>query len=222
MDDIFGYLILPDNMTAEYETRDLNISGEKGIYGKSILFHNLQTSVRVCASITIVDKSTEKIAVARFNSPVAGTVYFRWFSTKDNNHQTLITTDLYRVINVEKLGKFNKFTEHNWKLYVTDILEHNDGSETNCNILQLVFDPKNVGNTNAMGAIDSRLGKVKVSADYTKNRYKMIFNDEQLLLLPSDLAGPQRRLYLVLFENKHPDSFLACAKIQYERSINAK
>lgn len=222
MDNIFGYLILPDNKTAEYETKDLQISGKNGLYGRSLLFRNVQTNQEICSSITVVDKTSEKIAIARFNSPVSGKVYFRWLSTKNNHRQVLITTDLYRVADVEKLGKAATFTEHHWKIYVTDILEHKERSEQNCNILQLVFDPQNAGNDGAVGAIDVRLGKVKISTDNAKTRSKMFFVDEQLILLPSDLIGPQRRLYLVLFENKYPDSFLACAKIQYNQPINAK
>lgn len=206
----------------QHEIKTLKISGKNGLYGKSLTFRNVDTNKLICSSITMVDKRTEKTAVAKFNSPVAGSVYFRWFSTQNNTRQMLITTDLYRTADVEKLENSQPFTEHNWKIYVSDILEHKDRSELNCNVLQLVFDPENAGKEKAIGDIDSRLGKVKISTDYTKNRYKMLFDDEQLILLPGDLVGPQRRLHLVLFENKYPDSFLACAKIQHDQPINAK
>ncbi|RZC33023.1 uncharacterized protein BDFB_010701, partial [Asbolus verrucosus] len=221
LDEIYGYLILPDNKTTEFTTNDLKINGNLGIYGKSILLREVESNKKICATITIVDKSQEKIAVARFNSPISGNVYFRWFSTKDNHSDMLIMTDLYQVANKENNSKSIPFTEHVWKIYVTDILD-SEKDRPDCNILQLVFDPDNTGNGNALGDIDSRLGKVKVSTNYNKNRYKTLFRDDKLILLPSDLTGPQRRLYLVIFERKHQDTFLACAKIRYDHPTNAK
>lgn len=223
LDDIFGLLFLPDNATSEFITETLTLTGDKGIYGKSLLLINAETQRRVCASVTLVDKSIEKTAVATFNSPISGTVYFKWFSTKDNHQDMLIMTELYHVSNIQNAGKGIDFTEHSWKIYVTDILNHDtDDTDVNCNILQLVFDPDAKGDGQAIGDIDHRLGKIKISKNYRKNKYKSLYRDEQLILLPGDLTGPQRRLYLVIFENKHEDVYLACAKIRYEQSINAK
>lgn len=220
MDEIYGYLILPDNATSELLTQDLKVNGDRGLYGKSIVLTNLDTNRKICASITMLNKNDEKTAIARFNSPIAGNVYFRWFLTKDNHSDMLITTDLYHT---EKTNQTEHFTEHVWKIYVTDILDsRNDKSEINCNVLQLVFDPESKGNGKAIGDIDGRLGRVRVAMDYRKNRYKTLFRDQELILLPSDLTGPQRRLYLVVFESKHPDSFLACAKIRYDHPITSR
>lgn len=171
----------------------------------------------------MVDKAKEKTAIARFNSPISGNVYFRWFSTKDNHSDMLIMPDLYRVANVEKIDPKKEYTEHVWKIYVTDILDSkNDKSEVDCNVLQLVFDPENRGDGRGQGDLNARLGKVKVSGDYAVKKYKTLYRDEELILLPNDLTGPQRRLYLVIFENKHEDSFLACAQIRYDHPTNAK
>lgn len=178
--------------------------------------------IQVCASITMLDKKQEKIAVARFNSPIAGNVYFKWFSTKDNHSDMLITTDLYHSQRKEKYGKYVDFTEHSWKIYVTDIFDDTDKSEENCNILQLVFDPENKGNGMTLGDIDIRLGKVKVSTNYNRKKYKTLYQDSELILIPSDLSGPQRRLYLVIFEKKHEDVFLACAKIRYDQPVTSR
>ncbi|KAJ3643412.1 hypothetical protein Zmor_026124 [Zophobas morio] len=221
LDDIYGYLMLPDNSTSEFVTSDLKINGDSGIYGKSLLLTETETKKRICATITMVDKTQEKIAVARFNSPVSGNVHFRWFSTKDNHNDMLITADLYQVANKENTSESVPFTEHVWKIYATDILDA-EKDRPDCNILQLVYDPDNAGKGKALGDIDSRLGKVKISTDYTQNRYKTLLRDDQLILLPSDLSGPQRRLYLVIFERKHEDAFLACAKIRYDHPTNAK
>lgn len=223
LDEIYGYLILPDNATSEILTQDLKINGDRGLYGKSIVLRNLDTNRKICASITMLNKNDEKTAVARFNTPIAGNVYFRWFSTKDNHSDMLITTDLYQVANAEKINTSKPFTEHSWKIYVTDILDsRNDKSEIDCNVLQLVFDPETRGAGKAIGDVDARLGKVRVARDYTRNRYKTLFRDQELILLPSDLTGPQRRLYLVIFESKHEDSFLACAKIRYDHPVTSR
>lgn len=222
LDNVYGYLMLPDNATSEFTSDELKIVGKEGLYGKSISLGNVDNNRVICASIVMVDKTKEKTAIARFNSPISGNVYFRWFSTKDNHSEMLITSDLYRVADVEKMNQTVDFTEHVWKIYVTDILDTKDRSEENCNILQIVFDPETRGNGKAVGDIDARLGKVKVSTDYNKRRYKTVFRDSELILLPSDLTGPQRRLYLVIFESKHEDSFLACAKIRYDHPTTAK
>lgn len=224
LDEVYGYLILPDNATSELTTEELKANGNRGLYGKSILLRNLDTNRKICASITMVDKTNEKTAVARFNSPISGNVYFRWFLTKDNHSDMLITTDLYQVANPEKIDRKDKpFTEHAWKIYVTDILDsRNEKSEIDCNVLQLVFDPESRGDGKAIGDVDARLGKVRVSTDYTRSRHRTLFRDRELILLPSDLTGPQRRLYLVIFESKHEDSFLACAKIRYDHPITSR
>lgn len=223
LEDTFGYLILPENQTVEYTTPELKLTGPLGLYGKSILLRNVETRRQICASLTMVNKTIERTAVARFSSPVAGSVYFRWFSIGDNHSDVLITTDLYHVRNKENFDKSLDFTEHRWKIYVTDILESdNDRHIDNCDILQLVFDPDDKGEGKGIGDVDERLGKVKVSTDYNRNKYKTLHRDGELVLLPSDLTGPQRRLYLMLFETKHEDVFLGCAKIRYEHSINAR
>ncbi|XP_050302289.1 uncharacterized protein LOC126740355 [Anthonomus grandis grandis] len=222
LDDLFGYLVIPDNQTSEFTSGDLTVGGENGIYGKSILFEEVESGRKVCGSITILDKTLEKTALARFNSPVAGNIYFRWFYTKDNQSETLISTDLYHSRKKEPYGKYVDFTEHSWKIYVTDIFDDTDRSEENCNILQLVFDPANKGKGRAIGDVDKRLGKVKVSTNYHKKKFKKLYQDKELMLLPSDLNGPQRRLYVVLFERKHEDVFLACAKIRYDHPVYSR
>ncbi|KAK4875753.1 hypothetical protein RN001_012175 [Aquatica leii] len=223
LDDIYGYLIIPENATSEFITKNLTLSGSTGLYGKSLLMRNVETGRLICASLIIVDKTIEKMAVAKFRSPLFGSVYFKWFSTQDNNQEMLITTDLYRVSKTSDITMNSVFTEHSWKIYATDILHHDEERiESSCNILQLVFDPNNKGEGFATGDIDVRVGKIKVSNDYKKNQYKTLFRDDELILLPSDLTGPQRQLYLVIFDHRHEDSFLTCAKIRYENPITAK
>lgn len=97
---------------------------------------------------------------------------------------------------------------------------HSDKSS--CNILQTVFDPDNAGNGKAIGDIDARLGKIKVAVNH-RNEYKTVYKDSKLSLLPStDLLGPHRQLYLVIFHPKHDDSILHCSKINHRKPILAK
>ncbi|XP_030762415.1 uncharacterized protein LOC115887200 isoform X2 [Sitophilus oryzae] len=222
LDDIFGYLVIPDNKTSDFSSEEIQITGPNGIYGKSIMLQEVENGRKVCGSISILEENQEKLAVARFNSPVAGNVYFRWYTTENTHSETLITTDLYHSINKEKYEKYQSSTEHSWKIYVTDILDSTDRSDENCNILQLVFDPENKGPGNSTGDVDLRVGKVKISTNYNKNKYRTLYRDSDLVLLPSDLAGPQRRLYVVIFEKKHPDVFLACAKIRYVHPVTSR
>lgn len=91
----------------------------------------------------------------------------------------------------------------------------------NCNILQNVFDPNNSGVGKSIGDIDVRLGKVKIAIN-TQEKYKTFYRDSELSLLPADLIGPHRHLYLVIFHLVHEDSFLACAKINHHKAIYTK
>ena len=137
------------------------------------------------------------------------------------------------------------FTEHQWKIYVTDIFDPGKGilkinidkmhqykflsnelffpfiDKSNCNILQTVFDPDNAGTDKSIGDVDMRLGKIKVATNPTKNT-KTFYRDPGLDLLPTDVIGSHRLLYLVLFHTNHSDAFLACAKIKHRRPVLAK
>nr|CAI5853950.1 unnamed protein product [Callosobruchus analis] len=220
LEDIFGYLLIPDNSTTEFTSDQIHFTGPTGLYGKSLLLMNVETNGVICASILMVDKSKESSATARFSSPVSGNVHFRWLQSNDSSHSDLmITADLYHVHNKENVSKSLQYTEHSWKVYVTDVLESdNDRHEDNCNILQLVFDPDDRGPGKSVGDLDSRLGKLKVSRNYNRYKFKRLYRDAELDLHP----GPQRSLYLVLLERKHEDIFLACAKIRYDKPIGAR
>ena len=93
--------------------------------------------------------------------------------------------------------------------------------KSNCNILQTVFDPDNAGSGKAIGDIDMRLGKIKVSTNPSK-KTKIFYRDPSLDLLPTNIIGTHRLLYLVIFHPTHSDSFLACAKITHHKPITAK
>jgi hypothetical protein len=94
---------------------------------------------------------------------------------------------------------------------------HADKSRENCNFLQLVFDP--VFSTTpgqAVGDLDSRIGKVKVAGNPTLPHSSVagVYHDSGLTSVSVDLLSGQRSLYIVIFDARHHDSFLACAKIR--------
>lgn len=63
------------------------------------------------------------MAEARFYGPVAGTVWFRWLGGQagENITDTIINSNLHRVDQL--IPTTVDFTEHHWKIYVTDIFE---------------------------------------------------------------------------------------------------
>uniref|UniRef100_A0A182IXP5 Superoxide dismutase copper/zinc binding domain-containing protein n=1 Tax=Anopheles atroparvus TaxID=41427 RepID=A0A182IXP5_ANOAO len=217
-DDDLGYLMLPGNASTTW-LNEITLTGEKGLWGKSLVMYDPAANVRICATIVTRDGSQDHLAEARFTSPISGSIYFRWLAAKETNHSdTLIHANLYHTREQSRKMGNPAYTDHVWKIYVTDIFESDaQNAEENCNKLQLVFDPQNRGAGSAIGDIDGRVGPLRISTDSRSNKYPQLFNDRQLVLLPSDLYGPSRKLYVVVFDPNHPDTFLACAKIRHQK-----
>jgi hypothetical protein len=57
-----------------------------------------------------------------------------------------------------------------------------------------------------------RVGKLNISEDIQKFKIHQLFYDDKLQLLPADLSGPSRKLYVVIIDSRN--EFLACAKIR--------
>ncbi|XP_058812526.1 uncharacterized protein LOC131677032 [Topomyia yanbarensis] len=222
-DDDLGFLTLPGNESTTW-LNDIGLTGEKGLWGKSLVLFDPNSNFRICATITTRDGSQDHIAEARFNSPVTGSIYFRWLASKETHHSdTLIYSNLFHIR--EQSRKLNNpdFTEHSWKVYVTDIFESDTANaEDNCNKLQLVFDPQVRGAGKAVGDIDARVGNLKITTNSQNFKYPQLFNDKEFVVLPSDLYGPSRKLYVVIFDPVHPDTFLACAKIRHLKAKSAR
>ncbi|KZC13221.1 hypothetical protein WN55_05919, partial [Dufourea novaeangliae] len=218
--ELVGPIDLPGNETGTVEVAGISLTGKMGLWGKGLLLKDTYSSRTICASITVLEKNIEKFAEAHFYGPIAGTVWFRWLGgyAGDNTTDTIIYTDLHHI-HKQKLQNID-YTEHYWKIYVTDIFDISK-DKSSCNILQTVFDPDNAGSGKAIGDIDMRLGKVKVATNHRK-RYKTLYRDSKLSLLPADLLGPHRLLYLVIFHPMHDDSFLVCTKINHWKTISAK
>lgn len=191
----------------------LCLLGKINIWGRSIVLQNLDSGAHVCATITTIEENIDHVAEARFRGPVAGSIIFRWLTAKDTDHrESLITTNLFHVTNITERVPF---TAHAWKIFVTDIFETNaDKTQMNCNVLQLVYDPNDAGAGKSLGDIDVRVGAVKVAKNVHRQSAKQLFTDNELILLPSDLSGSKRQLFIVIYDQHHVNRFLACAKIQ--------
>lgn len=182
------------------------------------MLSNPDNGFRICATIIAAEENIDHIAEARFHSQVAGSIYFRWLAKENDHHDTLIYANLFHVHNLTSTEQRRPFTNHAWKVFVTDIFDTDiDRSESNCNVLQLVFDPQNVGNGKSIGDIDTRVGKIKIATDPRKVDVRELYQDDGLMLLPSDLTGPHRHLFVVIYDNVHEGNFLACAKIRHVR-----
>lgn len=207
-----GYLIIPGKDHAEFETK-VPLFGSNGLWGKSIVLETAERDRIICSSIHSTDKQQERYAMARFTSPVAGTLNFRWISVNEfDESDSYIIADLYHTKAVsDKL----EYTTHKWKIFVTDIFDSDKGNhEDNCNVLQLVFDPENAGDGMSVGDLDSRLGLVKVATDANKRKVRTLYKDDVINMLRSDMEVTKRSLYVVVYDNRHPDSFLGCAKLR--------
>lgn len=198
-----------------FETEKINI------WRRSFVLQNPDSGTVICASITTIEDNIDHLAEARFHGPVAGSIFFNWLTAKDTNHrENLITSNLFHVDNTSDQSPF---TVHSWKIFVTDIFETNaEKTQINCNVLQLVYDPQNMGAGNSLGDIDVRVGKIKVAKDVHRQSTRQIFTDNDLILLPSDLSGPHRQLFVVIYDHLHANRFAACAKIHNIRTQIAK
>lgn len=187
-----------------------------------MLLTNVELGFRICATITTRDANIDHIAEARFHSLIGGAIYFRWLAAPDSTvRDTIIHTDLYHL--TDYTAHAAAFTNHSWKIYVTDIFDKDsERPENNCNVLQLVFDQQNQGAGKAIGDIDHRLGSLKVATHSDREEVREMYHDPTLVLLPSDLTGPQRQLYMVVFDNLHPEVFLGCAKIRHIQPRSAR
>ncbi|KPJ12105.1 hypothetical protein RR48_02994 [Papilio machaon] len=215
-----GYLIIPGKDHAEFESKN-SLTGPLGLWGKSIVLETAERDRVVCASILSTEKLYEKYAEARFTSPIAGSLTFRWLYTRDfDESDAFLLADLYHTKANQDKGEF---TQHKWKLFVTDIFDSDKGNyEDNCNVLQAVFDPENSGDGMSVGDLDSRLGLIRVATDPSVRRLRRLYKDEVLGLLRADMEVTRRSLYVVIYDNRHADSFLACAKLRPSQPKNAK
>lgn len=177
----------------------------------------MDSGSNICATILTIEENIDHLAEARFHGPIAGSIIFRWLTAKDTMHrENLIVTNLFHVTNITERAPF---TTHSWKIFVTDIFETNaEKTQINCNVLQLVYDPNDAGAGKSLGDVDVRVGTVNVARNVHHQETKQLFTDNELILLPSDLTGSRRQLFVVVYDHQHTKRFLACSKIQNMRT----
>ncbi|KAL7017747.1 hypothetical protein ACKWTF_010504 [Chironomus riparius] len=231
-DDKLGYLILPGNESSTWNDVDLNLSGENGLWGRSIVMTSgSDRNVRICSTITNKisfneQNEMEHNAEAKFRKGVTGSMYFRWLkSEKSFNSDLLIYSNLHHYGGADKhldssFPTTSAISLFSWKIYATDIFDQTtDRIEENCNVLQTIYDPQNYGPGNSIGDIDDRVGKLRISDKLNVNA-NQVFQDNQLHLMESDINGPSRKLYVVILDSRN--DFLGCAKIRLLKPRVAK
>ncbi|XP_041985312.1 uncharacterized protein LOC121737698 isoform X1 [Aricia agestis] len=211
-----GYLIVPGKDHAEFESNNVLI-GPNGLWGKSLLLETAERDRTICASLFASEMKHEINAEAKFSAPVAGTLNFRWVHAP-GFEDSFLHADLYHV----KATKDSEFSQHKWKLFVTDVFDSDKSNhEDNCNVLQAIFDPGNSPDGMSVGDLDSRLGLVKIATDANVKKVKKLYKNDVLTTLRSDIDESRRSLYVVIYDNTLIDSFLACAKLRLTPPKNA-
>lgn len=117
----------------------------------------------------------------------------------------------------------NKVKYYSWKIYASDIFDTSTHRiEENCNILQTVYDPQNLGKGNAIGDIDKRTQKIKVLEGVHENFLFQTFTDDLFILLPNDLKASTRKLFVVLMEDSKIDQFVGCSQLRLQEPYSLK
>ncbi|KAF4521582.1 hypothetical protein B566_EDAN001302 [Ephemera danica] len=202
-----GALQLP--RTAEFVIPGgyLNISGTNGMWGRSLYLHGPRT-----ACSTLMVEGEERIAEARFTGPLAGTVLFRWFGAADGI-DAIIFSNLLPVTE-----KSNDVNLHNWKIYVTDVLESEaDKARDDCNALQLVFDPHNRGASSLcspQNPLKCRAGDLDLRLGQLRSGGRHFVRDLWLPELSQSSADSPRSLYLAIFDPVNDKNILSCSRMR--------
>ncbi len=146
---------------------------------------------------------------------MAGSVWFGW---RKGHAGAKILTNVFHV-------RSRSSTNHAWRIYASDAFDA-DAVEIpgeDCDFLQTIFDTHSKNGDGCSekapqkclaGDLTGKFGKVLVGkrqGPFTKK----YFEDDHLNL--TDLKA--RALYLVIYDEDHPDSFLTCARL---RGVGAK
>jgi len=163
------------------------LTGQNGIWSRSLVLES--SGVRACSSIVASGNSSVKVAQAVFpgENGISGKVLVQWFGSSISS-DAVIYTNLYYP------SSKRKRTQHEWRMYTTDILDSEaDKARSNCNSLQVI-------------EIDltARLDKVSVGQ-------RSLIRDPTFP--HAHIGDPNRYHYLVLLDNEHPDTFIGCARV---------
>ena len=203
---------------------NIELTGEEGIWGHSFVLEG-PSRTRICATIDLgkgnsKEKYTSVAAEARFNSPVAGSVWFFMLENRlTGSVETKVFTNLFHV------GENTKSTDHVWDLYITDILDttqdiNGQRSGGGCDFLQKRYNPngsngegcsQNAPDKCRGGDLNGKFGKIRIGKKesmFTKKYY----TDVNLGQMKTDLEGPLS-IFLVIHDADHSDSFFSCNQV---------
>ena len=203
---------------------NMDLTGKDGIWGHSFVLEGPSRS-RICATIDIANGITKEkynslAAEARFNSPVAGSVWFFMLENKLTGYvETKIFTNLFHV------GENSKSSDHIWDLYITDILDttrdiNGQRSGGGCDFLQRRYNPNGSDGEGCSsddpekcrgGDLNGKFGKLRIGkreSMFTKKYY----TDMDLSQMKADLEGPLS-IFLVVHDAEHTDSFYSCNQV---------
>lgn len=199
----------------EYTSLELNLTGPGAVWGRGLVLEGPSRS-RTCGSLTPRKVENLRSAEARFTSPVAGSIWFSSLRLEDEK-----TTETTIFSNLVHVAGESKSSSHRWQLFITDVLDtDSDIQGSGCDFLQILYDPQNGQGEGCSkddpgkcreGDLGGKFGNVKVSrreSMFTKS----YFHDTHLNL--PELEGTARSLFVVLYDEDHTDSFLACAKVR--------
>ena len=195
-----------------FVSEEMSLVGKDGIWGRSLILEG-PSKARICGTVSPVDSSLLKIGEARFTSPIAGTIWFTSLS-KGDSVEIKILTNLFHV-------QSGKSTNHDWRVFISDILDTaSDLQGSNCDFLQSVYDADDQGGGPECseehpencreGDLTGKFGQVRVGK--RESMFTKGYHTDLHLELP-ELEG-RRSLFVVVYDEDHEDSFLACARIR--------
>ncbi|XP_071440833.1 uncharacterized protein Rsod [Hetaerina americana] len=245
LDKILGELTLPDNESGMLTSTSFNLTGSNGIWGRSLLLSfvegesdSLMYQLAACATIAVDGEYEERVAEVRFYYPVAGSMWFRWLGSSSVVDAVIYNEGLYNIGgSIDKMsGSILKPTnlpsKHRWKVFASDILDSEaDKSRSNCNFLQILFDPDSRDDTNCSaenagsckaGDLTRKLGKLTIQPNPGQKSGGSMegkkFYRDPYFPMPTELSTGEgvaaRSLYVVLYDSHHEDSFFACAQLR--------
>ncbi|XP_023224241.1 uncharacterized protein LOC111625338 [Centruroides sculpturatus] len=198
----------PDNKPLIFHDTDIQLSGIKTIWSRSLLLRNTAADSTDRACTNIVNNDGVKTVEAIFASPIAGKIIIR----ENTVGETSIFTNLYHTGD-----GYNPSSNHEWKILATDIVGNNKNPRNNkCEYLQLLYEQGNINDTNCsntnhkeckVGDLTKKHGKVVVGSGNTRYS-KKFFIDTNLPLIS---ASGSRNLYVVLYEKDNSYRIKACA-----------
>jgi len=217
LEDLLGKISLPTQKPLIRSVENVTLFGADSIWSTSLVLITPGRE-RLCAAILpLVDDSQVQLYEARFNTPVAGSVFFHTL-TFNGSTETKILTNLY---NVGEPTANNSPTSHSWQIFITDIIGANRRRKS-CDFLQILYNPADKDGVGCQqdsadrcrdGDLTGKFGRVTVGQQ--ESMFTKMYLTDRSLVFPAATADSKssRSLYLALFQADHEFRYYACAQI---------